>query len=90
MRLLLIALFVEIGLVLTIVPWSGYWERNYFAETWPLLHAFITNNFIRGAVSGLGLLNLAVAFLELFALFAERRPSDQMTTLQHPSVLEDK
>ena len=46
MRLLLIALFFELGIVLTLVPWSIYWDRNYFVESIPFLHSILTNNFV--------------------------------------------
>ena len=65
MRLLFIVFFFEVGLVLSVVPWSTYWERNYFAALAPVLHVVITNHFFRGAVSGLGLINLAAAVAEL-------------------------
>ena len=72
-RLILIALYFEIGFVLIVVPWSAYWDRNYFAQALPLVHAVITNNFIRGAVSGLGLLNVVLGLVEVFRVVARRR-----------------
>jgi hypothetical protein len=57
-RLLIVAFFFEIGFALLVVPWSAFWDRNYFAEAVPVIHTVITNNFVRGAVSGLGLINL--------------------------------
>ena len=90
MRLLLVALFFEVGIVLTVVPWSVYWDRNYFAETMPLLHVLITNNFVRGAVSGLGLVNLATALGDLLSLLAARRERDPIVTIGRSSILEDK
>ena len=30
MRLLLTVFFFEAGLILLFLPWSSYWERNYF------------------------------------------------------------
>jgi hypothetical protein len=90
MRLLLIALFFEVGLVLAVVPWSVYWDRNYFAESLPLLHLLATNNFVRGGVTGLGLVNLGIAFVELLSLFAARRDRDPIVTLGRSSILEDK
>jgi hypothetical protein len=90
MRLLLIALFFEVGVVLTIVPWSVYWDRNYFAETMPLLHLLITNNFVRGAVTGLGLVNLVTALVDLLSLLAARRERDPVVSIGRSSILEDK
>ena len=80
-RLLLVAFFFETGLALMLVPWSAYWDRNYFAESLPLVHAAITNNFVRGAVSGLGVINVAAGVAELFSLFSAHRRAEQMVSL---------
>ncbi len=64
-RLLYIAYFLEVGLILVFVPWSAFWERNYFAESLPLLQAIVKNNFVRGAVSGIGVLNLVAGLADL-------------------------
>lgn len=71
-RLLLIALLLESGFVLLVVPWSSFWDRNYFAASLPLLHAVITNNFIRGAISGLGVVNLVAGIVDLYSLLSAR------------------
>lgn len=71
-RLALIALFLEVGFALVIVPWSAFWDRNYFAQAVPLVHDLITNNFVRGAVSGLGLINIVVGISELVSLLLAR------------------
>jgi len=89
MRLLLIVFYVEAGLVLAVVPWSAYWERNYFADILPVLHAIITNDFFRGAVSGLGLVNLAVAIAELRSLLAGRRMRHSIVSLHESSPVEE-
>jgi hypothetical protein len=89
MRLLLIALFIEVGIVLAVVPWSGYWEQNYFFDGVPILQSLFTNNFVRGAVSGLGIVNLGAGLAELFSIFAARRMEEPIVTLGS-SMLEDK
>jgi hypothetical protein len=71
-RLLFLAYFVEVGLVLLIVPWSPFWDRNYFLDLWPALAVLTRNNLVRGAVSGLGVINLWAALSELAALFGMR------------------
>ena len=72
-RLLLVAYFIEVGLLLVVVPWSGFWEHNYFAQVVPGLGAVATNFFVRGAVSGLGLVNVAAGLSELLSVFSSRR-----------------
>ena len=89
MRLLLIVFYVEVGLVLAVVPWSAYWERNYFAGIMPVLHAIITNYFFRGAVSGLGLVNLVAAVAELRSLLAGRRMRHSMVSLRESPAVEE-
>jgi len=81
-RLLLIVFYVEVGLVLTVAPWSLYWERNYFGDIIPLLHIITTNDFFRGAVTGLGLVNLVAAMSELKSLMASRRVPGGVISIQ--------
>jgi hypothetical protein len=72
-RLIYVAYFLEVGLLLVLVPWTAFWERNYFVVSSPLLQEIVRNNFARGAVSGLGLVNLLLGFEELAALLYARR-----------------
>ena len=71
-RLLFLAYFIEVGLVLLVVPWSPFWERNYFLGLWPALGEVTRSNLVRGAVSGLGIINLWAAMAELATLFGLR------------------
>jgi hypothetical protein len=61
-----------VGLLLVILPWSEFWEQNYFALGWPIIHMVVTNNFVRGGVSGLGLVNLVVGFADLTLVLGAR------------------
>jgi len=72
---LLITFCLEIGFFLVFFPWTTYWEINYFAQLFPGWRAYWINDYVRGAVSGLGALNLYIALLEIFRLrrFARRR-----------------
>jgi len=36
------------------------------------MRGIVTNNFVRGGVSGLGIVNLAVGFIELFVVLSSR------------------
>jgi hypothetical protein len=61
--------------VLLVLPWwPEFWERNYFALAWPPLRAVLTNDFVRGGVSGLGVVNLCAGFADLTVLFGARQP----------------
>jgi hypothetical protein len=55
------------GLVLVVSPWTTFWEVNHLLHIHPVLRAIMLNPYLRGAVSGLGLVNLVVAALEVHA-----------------------
>jgi hypothetical protein len=81
-RLVIIAFFFEFGFALLIVPWSAFWDRNYFGEMVPAIHAMMTNNFVRGAVSGLGLINLLSGIAELVSMLLARKGDTEAAPLQ--------
>ena len=60
-----------------LIPWSAFWERNYFVEGSAALAGIFTSNYTRGAISGLGLVNVAAALAELADLFGGRSPDPQ-------------
>jgi hypothetical protein len=79
-RLLLTAFFFEAGIVLLLVPWSAYWDRNYFLQSLPMVATFISNDFVRGAVSGLGVVNLIAGLVEIWT-FLSARHVDPMVSI---------
>jgi hypothetical protein len=68
-----VAFFLEVGLLLLVLPWSGFWEQNYFAESWPALGAWLKNDYVRGAISGLGIVNLSAGLVDLAPLVTTRQ-----------------
>jgi hypothetical protein len=64
---------LEAGLFFAVVPWTRVWTLN------PLLHhnlaiAFIADNpFLRGFISGVGVVHFIVGVRELLRLMRERR-----------------
>jgi hypothetical protein len=60
-------------LLLVLIPWSAFWERNYFVEGSRAFGAVFTSNYTRGAVTGLGLINVWAALAELADLFGSRK-----------------
>jgi hypothetical protein len=66
--ILFITFCLEIGFFLLIFPWTEYWDSNYFAAFIPEWHQYWDNLYIRGAVSGIGVVNLYIAFVEMFRL----------------------
>jgi hypothetical protein len=65
---------LEIGLYLLIYPWTDSWEGNYFSNLLPQFRDYWDNMYVRGAVSGLGVINVYVSLVEIFRLrrFARR------------------
>ena len=57
-------------------PWSGFWERNVFAQG-ETVGPFLTSPFVRGAVSGLGLLTALAGLAELGGAFRRKREAPQ-------------
>jgi hypothetical protein len=75
-RLVYVAFFLEVGLLLLVLPWSPFWDGNYFALMLPRIRPLFANNFLRGAVSGLGLVNLCAGVADLSHIFSSRGPRD--------------
>jgi hypothetical protein len=65
---------LEVGFFLLIFPWTDAWDNSYFANLGPDWHIYWGNMYVRGAVSGVGVVNLYISFLEMFRLrrFARR------------------
>jgi len=61
-----IVLCFELGAFLLVYPWMDGWDQNYFATLRPAWHDVWVNPWIRGAVSGLGTVNILIALIELF------------------------
>jgi hypothetical protein len=60
----------EIGLFLVIFPWLGdAWNTNFFESLSPALQALWDGPYFRGAVSGLGLVNIYIALLQVARMF---------------------
>src|ERR687889_2436091 len=74
-----IILCIEIGIFLTVLPWwpQGMWGLSDWGNNYFLLYAaratgiqglqsVVASGWVRGAVSGIGLLNLGIAIWEIF------------------------
>jgi hypothetical protein len=60
---------LEVGLFLLFYPWiDALWTRNWFFHLKPEWRPVLMGQHFRGAVSGLGILNLFIAILEIIRL----------------------
>lgn len=56
---------IELGLVLIWLSWmTNYWFSGGLLAQWPELQRFLQGGFVRGAVSGLGLLDIWLGIQE--------------------------
>ena len=67
----------ELGLFLLIYPWTDSWADNYLSlaapdRVEPVWRQFWNSPYVRGGVSGIGLVNVWIAMAEVFHLFARR------------------
>jgi hypothetical protein len=62
--LLFVFLCATIGVMLMIVPWRPEWSDNPLLMPYPGLRDLVGSGFMRGLVTGLGLLNVWVGFWE--------------------------
>ena len=65
---LFITFCLEVGCFLVIYPWTSSWEANYFSILKPEWHEYWDNMYVRGALSGLGVVNLYISLVEVFRL----------------------
>jgi hypothetical protein len=62
-----VLLRMYIGLAICYVPWSRmFWDQNPLFVEFPTLGIYAASGMVRGLVSGLGLLNLWIAFHDAF------------------------
>jgi hypothetical protein len=62
LRALTVVLLFEMGALLLYLPWSAFWEQNYFLNHYPWLMRVVLHPSLRGIVSGIGVLDIFVAF----------------------------
>ncbi len=60
-RALLVVVAFEMGALLLYLPWSAYWEQNYFLSHYPSLMHIVLHPSFRGVVSGIGVLDILLA-----------------------------
>jgi hypothetical protein len=60
--------------LLVVVPWTQYWERNFFVEL-AMLRPLLLDPYLRGAISGIGVVTLLAGLAELLDLVLRRAAS---------------
>ena len=61
-----------------VAPWSAFWDRNFFAQTLAV-SGWLASPFVRGAVSGVGVITATAGLAELAGAFGLRRREPEPT-----------
>jgi hypothetical protein len=62
--LLFVFLCATVGVMLIMLPWRPEWTENHLLLPFPMLRSIMSNGFVRGVCTGLGVLNVWVGFQE--------------------------
>ncbi len=60
-RAILAFAWFDLGLLLVLLPWTPLWESNYLLSRHPGWIPFLLNGYLRGAISGLGAVDILFA-----------------------------
>jgi hypothetical protein len=71
-RLLVAAYLIEAGLLLILAPWTSFWDRNLFAAMVPWIGEWMASRFVRGGVSGVGLVTMVAGLRDLTVVILTR------------------
>lgn len=74
LRGLAILIVFELGVLLVLVPWSSFWQYNGLLQRYPDLIPIMLSPYVRGAVSGLGVLDILIAAGMIFSRGKKREP----------------
>lgn len=55
---------IEIGLLLAVLPWTRVWTENSIVIAYPWLREILQQNFVRGLVTGIGVLDVWLGIWE--------------------------
>lgn len=58
----------EVGVFLLFLPWLSIWENNYILYLYPQYRAIIANPYLKGAVLGIGVVNILIGIQEIVHL----------------------
>ena len=55
---------IELGMLLAVLPWTPVWTNNGFVSSNPWLKSLLQQNFVRGLVTGFGLVDIWIGIWE--------------------------
>jgi hypothetical protein len=63
-RVIFVLICLQLGLMLVVLPWKSVWSTNVFLADFPALRPILENYFVRGLVTGLGVVDLWLGIAE--------------------------
>jgi hypothetical protein len=59
-----VVFYIELGMLLAVLPWTRLWTDNGLVASLPKLRDLLQMNFIRGLVTGVGLVDVWIGIWE--------------------------
>ncbi|MEJ2110201.1 MAG: hypothetical protein P8Z37_09875, partial [Acidobacteriota bacterium] len=64
-KIIYILFSIEAGIFLLWLPWLSFWDTNFLTYYYPQVLPVLTNSFFKGAVIGLGIVNIMIGIHEI-------------------------
>ena len=64
---------IAVGVILVWLPQTGAWENNMALWYWPQIGHVMLNPFFKGAVTGLGIVNILIGIRDVIQVRFEWR-----------------
>lgn len=59
-----VVFYIELGMLLAVLPWTRLWTENGLVTSLPKLREILQMNFVRGLVTGVGLVDVWIGIWE--------------------------
>lgn len=59
-----VVFYIELGMLLAVLPWTRVWTDNNLIIAYPRIRAIIQEGWLRGAVTGIGLVDIWIGIWE--------------------------
>jgi hypothetical protein len=84
--LLFILYCFEAGIFLILAPWTHFWATSPLFHATPLLTALTESFYVRGMVSGIGILHLFVGVREILLLLSKPGKASRRPARREPQI----
>lgn len=64
-RIIYILFSIEVGIFFLWLPWLSFWDANFLTYQYPQILPLVSNPFFKGAVLGLGIVNIMIGIHEI-------------------------